>query len=241
MSADKRQKIIGARKCLEEAGVTQVSKVVLRPNPFPFIWECLATSLLAALSEARSRAEEELEASLEQHYIKGKGGGCRKGATPGLVRCPTRTGGLERGYGQVAIDLVASRDERDETISGAEAAREEASKLSPELASARSEAKALRVQNVDSDVNRVESHAELEAIRGEVSLLHGQVALLGSRDRAALRVQGFTVKLEASQAEVTCLRVESSQEGNAQSSGSVSSDSWSLVIAEYLRIDVHWR
>ncbi|KAL5992507.1 hypothetical protein ACLOJK_013426 [Asimina triloba] len=58
LGADECHKIIGAGKNPKETGVTQV-------------FECLVTTLLAAMSEAHSRAEEELEASLELCYAEG--------------------------------------------------------------------------------------------------------------------------------------------------------------------------
>ncbi|KAL6006893.1 hypothetical protein ACLOJK_032389 [Asimina triloba] len=52
-------------------------------------------------------------------------------------------------------------------------AMERASMLSTELAAARSEVEALRAQVVDSGVNGVKSRADLDAVRGEVSLMPG--------------------------------------------------------------------
>ncbi|KAL5979396.1 hypothetical protein ACLOJK_019294 [Asimina triloba] len=69
MGADEHWKIIGARKSPEETSVAQVSKVVLHLDPLLFVWEYLATTLLVALSEPRSIAEEELEVSLVRRCL----------------------------------------------------------------------------------------------------------------------------------------------------------------------------
>ncbi|KAL5996796.1 hypothetical protein ACLOJK_007716 [Asimina triloba] len=65
MGADKHLKIIGAGRRPKETGFVHFSKEVFRPNPLPSVWEFLATILSATLSDSQSRAEEELEASLE--------------------------------------------------------------------------------------------------------------------------------------------------------------------------------
>ncbi|KAL5979400.1 hypothetical protein ACLOJK_019298 [Asimina triloba] len=109
-------------------------------------------------------------------------------------------------------------DTVDEAVNGVEAAKEEALELSTELATSRSEAKALRAHGADPDINGVESRVELEVARGEISLLYAQVALLGSREAELLfksevakaEVARLRVELEASQAEVACLRETSS-------------------------------
>ncbi|KAL6001099.1 hypothetical protein ACLOJK_006826 [Asimina triloba] len=47
---------------LEEPSSSRRDEEILRPGPFPSVWECLATTLSIVLSEARSRAKEKLEA-----------------------------------------------------------------------------------------------------------------------------------------------------------------------------------
>ncbi|KAL5986924.1 hypothetical protein ACLOJK_015259 [Asimina triloba] len=81
-----------------------------------------------------------------------------------------------------------------------ECLKEDAAGFLSDLAAA-SEDEAIRVCDIDPDVNGVESCIKLETIKGEVSLLHEQVALLGSREAKLLS------KCEAAQAEV----VEASQ------------------------------
>ncbi|KAL5981271.1 hypothetical protein ACLOJK_029192 [Asimina triloba] len=119
---------------------------------------------------------------------------------------------LGGGYAKaLRQDLYATRLKQEhlkEDIVG-----EEASGLSAELATARSEDEALRARNVDSNVNGAESCANLEVARGEISLLHGQIALLGLREEELLseseaaraEVARLRAELEVSQAEVALL------------------------------------
>ncbi|KAL5979395.1 hypothetical protein ACLOJK_019293 [Asimina triloba] len=126
-------------------------------------------------------------------------------------------------------NLAAARAEQDEAVNGAEAAKEKALELSTELTTSRSEAKALRAHGADPDINGVESRVELEVARGEVSLLHRQVAHLGSREVELLsksevaqaEVARLWVELEASQAKVACLRETSSHGGDTPSLSSL--------------------
>ncbi|KAL6002435.1 hypothetical protein ACLOJK_034367 [Asimina triloba] len=186
MGVNEYWRIIRAEKHPEETGVAQVSKK-------------------AALSEARSRAEEELEASLKRCYVKGEGlegqscsgpggegRGCYGGAEPGLECLKEDATGLLSNF-------AVARAERHEAVNNAEASRVEASGLSTELVASRSEVKGLRARGVNPHVNGVEYHTKLEVARGETSLLHGRVALLELREVELLS------ESEAAQAKVARL------------------------------------
>ncbi|KAL5980531.1 hypothetical protein ACLOJK_028439 [Asimina triloba] len=131
------------------------------------------------------------------------------------------------------------RAEQDEAANDAKASKEEALGLSAEHTSVRSEAEALYVRDVDSNVHGAESHADLEAAKGEVSLLLGEAELLSKSEATWAKVARLQAKLEAWQAELVRLQVASSQGSDAQALGPVFADSRPSIIAEYLRNEVH--
>ncbi|KAL6012753.1 hypothetical protein ACLOJK_003242 [Asimina triloba] len=213
MSANECRKVIGAGKCPKEMGVAQVFKEVLRPDSLPFVWECLVNTLSVDLFKARSKAEEELEASLERRYAKGAAEGercffyelqeiewranraialeAKAVDAANVIHQDLYTAQLEwerlkEDMAELLFDLVAARTERDKVDNGVEAAREEASGLLAKLASARSEVEALYARDFDSYINGVKSHVEHEVAKGEVSLLRGQVVLFQGRQSCSL-------------------------------------------------------
>ncbi|KAL5977767.1 hypothetical protein ACLOJK_036775 [Asimina triloba] len=211
--------IIGAGKCPEEKGVAQVSKEVLHPDPLPSFWECLTTTLSAALSEAQSRVEEEIETPHDRRgealFLwapgdRAEGLMCSGPGGEGGGRCEP----LKEDAAGLLSNLVAARAERDATINSAEVAKAEALGLLVELVASKSKAETLHPRGINPDVDGTESHAELEVARREVSLLCGRVALLESREVELLseseaawsEVARLQVEFEASQAEMTCLR-----------------------------------
>ncbi|KAL6008858.1 hypothetical protein ACLOJK_022084 [Asimina triloba] len=160
--------------------------------------------------EARSRAEEELEALLERHYTEGTAERerCFFYELQEMERRANRVTTLEVKAVDVAEalcwdfsllvlnNLAAARAKQDEAVNGVEAIREEATRHSAELVAAKSKVEALRARDVDSDVNE------------------GQVAFLGSREvesfsepeAARVEVAQLRAELEASQAKVARLQ-----------------------------------
>ncbi|KAL6002935.1 hypothetical protein ACLOJK_023157 [Asimina triloba] len=96
-------------------------------------------------------------------------------AKQGLERASEETTRSQGETSRLLSELSIVRAERDEVINSAEAAREEAS-----------EVEAFRARGADPDVNDEKSRDELEAVRGEMSMLQERVALLGLREAELL-------------------------------------------------------
>ncbi|KAL6001161.1 hypothetical protein ACLOJK_006893 [Asimina triloba] len=177
--------------------------------------ECLVIILSATLSVAQSRAKNELEALLEQRHVEGVAEGERhffyelegmgdptEVLPQDLYAAQLEQERMEEDAVGLLLDFVVVRAERDEVVNSAEATRPEASGLSIELIASKFETEALCAHGIDLDVEKVESHIELEVVRGEVSLLRVRVALLKSRELELL------FELEVAWAEVALLRAK---------------------------------
>ncbi|KAL5985424.1 hypothetical protein ACLOJK_027408 [Asimina triloba] len=209
---------------LQDVEGSGAAELMLR-ELLPHVWEELYDLERRIRSiDGCSSPEEELEALLERRYVEGvvegeqrffyelremaKAVDAAEALRQNLYVARLEQEGLKEDMVGLLIDLAATKAERDEAVNGAEAAREEASGLSAELAATRFEVEALRARDVDSNVNGVESRAELEAARGVAKLL-------SESEVARAEVARLRVELEASHAEVACLRVVSSQGGDA--------------------------
>ncbi|KAL6002445.1 hypothetical protein ACLOJK_034377 [Asimina triloba] len=104
------------------ASLSRRDKEVLHPGSLPSVWECLATTLSAALSKARSRVEEE-DGVKDQSCgcLRIGGEKCHGGTALRPVRYLARVGAPEGGCSRLAVELGHSWAERDEAINSAEA------------------------------------------------------------------------------------------------------------------------
>ncbi|KAL6002675.1 hypothetical protein ACLOJK_022894 [Asimina triloba] len=215
MDEEEHRRIIAAVKCLEETVVAQ-----------------------EALAKARSMVRERLEVELEQHRVKGAVSELRSvlditraeldKAHDDAEGVSLAKQDLERALGKARMEaeetskllskLNIVRAERDEVVDSVAAARE-AFRFSTKLVALRSEAKALHARGTDPDINRESYRVELEVVRGEVSVFHERVPLLGSRE-AELHVEFEAARAEAAQlrteietsrADLECLQAASSQ------------------------------
>ncbi|KAL6008861.1 hypothetical protein ACLOJK_022087 [Asimina triloba] len=173
MDANKHRKIIGAGKCLEEMGIPfLLSGSVWRPPsrrlcPRPAAgWKkSLRLRWSNAMLKARQRGSDTSSERLKEDIV-------------GLL-----------------TDLAATKVERDEAVDDAEATILAKQDLEKALLDANVEMISLQGQQLEADSSlhcladqgeQVGSRAELDAARGEVSFLRGQVALLGLREAKLL-------------------------------------------------------
>ncbi|KAL5980088.1 hypothetical protein ACLOJK_036555 [Asimina triloba] len=142
--------------------------------------------------------------------------------------------------------LGVMRAEREKAVNSAVAAMEEVFRFSTELVALRYEAEAFYAHDANTNISGETSHAELEAMRGEVSMLNEWVVILGSGEAKVLaeskaawaEVVQFWTKLETSWVDLEHLQTASSQGGDTLSLGSISVNAHASVIMEYLRSNV---
>ncbi|KAL5980807.1 hypothetical protein ACLOJK_028718 [Asimina triloba] len=173
-----------------------------------------------------------------------------------MAKAMTEVGDLRQQKFSVKASLqcLSDQDER---------AREEASRLSSkldvvwaeqvevvdraaaaeeELVAFRFEIEALSGRGVDPETSEESSRIGFEVTRGEVSALQEQVTVLSSRESELLAgSETARVETELEESWVERLQVVSPQGGDALSLGSISANTRALVIAEYLRSDIHRR
>ncbi|KAL5977707.1 hypothetical protein ACLOJK_039235 [Asimina triloba] len=123
--------------------------------------ECLATTLLATLSKARSKVEEELEVSLEWGYTEGIAKGERANCLVAfemeavnfiealdLYTAQLKQERLKEEEADLLSSLVAAQVEQDEVVNDTEAVKVETLGLLAKLVASRSKAKAHRACGV---------------------------------------------------------------------------------------------
>ncbi|KAL5986934.1 hypothetical protein ACLOJK_015269 [Asimina triloba] len=93
-------------------------------------------------------------------------------------------------------ELGIMRDEQDEVIDSVAASREEVFRFSTELVALKSEAKDLHALGSNLDISGEMSHANLEAVRGEMSVLQERFIVLALRE-AELLVESEVIRAEA--------------------------------------------
>ncbi|KAL6001688.1 hypothetical protein ACLOJK_007428 [Asimina triloba] len=140
---------------------------------------------------------------------------------------------LEKALPDANVEVISLRGRQLEADSSlhclaeqGEQSKERASMLLAKLTAASFEVEALRAQVIDPGVDGAESRAELDAVRGEVSLLCGsrEAKLFSESEVAWAKVMRLQAELKG---------------GNAQSSRSVSANCRSSIVAKYLRSYVH--
>ncbi|KAL5979578.1 hypothetical protein ACLOJK_019484 [Asimina triloba] len=115
---------------------------------------------------------------------------------------------------RLSSELGAVRAERDEAIGSAGATKEEALRFSTQLVTLRFKAEALRVGSADPDIDEESSHAELEAMRGEVVILGSrELELLAESEAAQTEVARLRAELETLWADLEHLQAASSRGG----------------------------
>ncbi|KAL6004778.1 hypothetical protein ACLOJK_005334 [Asimina triloba] len=221
-------------------------RLIDRPNVnIPSEWEFLEEALVKALSIAKERLEVKLERCRVEGIAKGERHFFFQLLEMGrrANRTTTKVGNLrlQKFSAQTSIrylfdQVPHAQKETSRLLSEISAKRAEQEKAIDNAAASReSEAKALRAHGANPDTNGETSRAELEAVRGEVSVLQELVALLGSGEAELLvesettraKVAQLRTKLETSRVDLEYLQAALSQGGTYVS-----------IIAKYLRSDI---
>ncbi|KAL6001697.1 hypothetical protein ACLOJK_007437 [Asimina triloba] len=134
-----------------EPSLSKRDEHVLRPGPLPYVWECLATTLLIALSKARTEGERCFLHELQEIGRRvSRVVALEAEAVNAIEEC------LKEEEADLLSDLVAALVERDEAVNDATTFKVEALGLLAELITFRSEVEALHARGVEPDADGAE-------------------------------------------------------------------------------------